>query len=292
MEQKTYTIVNGRLVLASRAAIPVADRGFRFGDGVFETIRIEKNVPYQWELHMARLQQGLLAIAIENPTEHWALHVKKLLKKNAMRDGFIRIAVSRGVGSRGYTPFPPAMPASWIIETLAALPHPNTGCRLWLSQYPRIPLLCLPMNNKVAQGLNNTLALLEAQQHACHEALQLTMDGTIAEAASANIFWVHQGTLFTPPLDSGCLNGTTRDAVIRLSPLPLRIERAGMAALATAEAVFLTNTRYGLWPVARLEPLGIDFSMRHRAITQLAGLIRADRVAYSTKHRKRWAGRT
>ena len=291
MDKKTYSILNGKLVLASRAAIAVADRGFRFGDGVFETIRVEKGVPYQWELHMARLQQSLIAISITNPTQEWEMQAKKLLRKNAISSGFLRIAVSRGVGSRGYAPFPPRMPPSWVIETLPALKPPTEPYRLWLSKYPRIPLVCLPVNSKLAQGLNNTLALMEAEQAQCHEALQLTTDGYIAEAASANIFWIRQGVLYTPSLDTGCLNGTTRDAIIRLSPLPLRMEKAGIRALQGAECAFLANCRLGVWPVAALEPLGLTFSTHHRAYKQLAGLLRADMEILCQKHRKRWMGR-
>ncbi len=288
MEEKTYTLLNGKLVLASRAAVPVADRGFRFGDGVFETIRVVKSVPYQWEFHLQRLTQSLDAVAITPPEVDWAAQAKKLLQKNRLTHGFLRIAISRGVGSRGYMPFPPEMPCHWVMEILPELPMPRKPCRLWLSKRPRIPLVCLPVNSKLAHGLNNTLALLEANAAQCDDALQLTTEGFIAETASANIFWIRDNTLFTPPLDTGCLNGSTRDAIMRLSPLPLRAAMVGISELQQADAVFITNCRVGVWPVTSIEPLGYRFNAKHALVLQLERLLHADITRYTRKHRNRW----
>ena len=291
MSAKTYTLLNGNLVLAARAAVPVADRGFRFGDGVFETIRIHHHVPYQWELHQQRLFEGLRSLRITPPVEDFTEALKKLLRKNNVKHGFARISISRGVGSRGYAPHPPNLPSTWVIETLPALPKPDAPIALWLSSIAKIPLQCLPMNQKLAQGVNQTLALLDAQDHGCDEALQLTTDGFICETASANIFWIREGTLFTPPLDTGCLNGTTRDAVIRLSPVAVRTQKLGIRALEKAECVFITNSRLGIHPVVTLQPLGIRYKTSHSIMRQLLGLLRDDCTAYTTKHRRFWAGR-
>jgi branched-subunit amino acid aminotransferase/4-amino-4-deoxychorismate lyase len=291
MQQKPYSILAGKLVLAERAAIPVADRGFRFGDGLFETILIKDGVPYQWALHMDRLAGGLAALRIAAPVEDWVLHARKLLKRNGVKNGFLRIAVSRGVGSRGYAPHPPGMPATWVIETLPPSPAPEKPCQLFLSRLARIPRQCLPVNFKLAQGLNNTLALLEAQDHRCDEALQLTTDGFLCEAASANIFWIRDDVLYTPALDTGCLNGTTREAILRLSPVEIKTVKQGVGALEHAEAIFLSNCRTGIWPVAELAPMGKTFNVKHRLMRQLAGLLRADRIAYVAKHRNQWVKR-
>ncbi len=288
MDKKTYSILAGKLVLANRASIPVADRGFRFGDGVFETILIKDGVPYQWDLHMERLSGGLAALRIEAPVNDWTAYAKKLLKKNNTKNGFLRIAVSRGVGSRGYTPYPPGMPTNWLIETLAPSPAPENPCHLWLSNLARIPRQCLPVNFKLAQGVNNTLALLDAHDHRCEEALQLTTEGFICEAASANVFWIKDEILFTPALDTGCLNGTTRDAILRLSPVGVKAVKQGVGTLEHAEAMFLSNCRLGVWPVAELKPMGKIFDVKHRTMRQISGLLRADQAAYFAKHRKQW----
>lgn len=291
MDKKTYSILNGKLVLAARAAIPITDRGFRFGDGVFETIRIETGIPYQWDLHMRRLFEGLTAIRIASPVEDWVPYAKKLLKKNEVERGFLRIAVSRGMGSRGYAPYPPGMPPTWLIETLPAATLPEQPCRLWLSVHARVPRQCLPVHLKLAQGLGSTLALLEAADHHCDEALQLTPDGFLCEAASANLFWISDEALFTPSLETGCLNGTTRDALMRLTPVGIKVVKTGIAALEDAQAVFLTNCRYGVWPVAELKPLGKRYDTSHRLLRQFAALLEKDRINEATVYRKDWNGK-
>lgn len=287
-EPTTITCLNGRFTRAHRAAVPLADRGFRFGDGVFETIRIEGGVPYQWESHMERLAQGLAALSIRCDVD-WADLAHRTLARNKARHGFLRIAISRGVGSKGYLPHPPGMPATYAIEYLPPLPAPDKPARLWLSSWAKIPPSCLPGKFKLAQGANSTLALLEAQEHRCDEALQLTPDGMLAEAASANLFWLADGQFYTPSLDSGCLAGTTREAVLRLAHLPVRSGMYGLATLEKADAVFLTNSRAGIWPVIRLEPAGWDFQTEHRDLRVLAAALELDRKNQQKRDATRWS---
>lgn len=287
MTEPTITCINGRFARAHRAAVPVADRGFRFGDGVFETIRIVGGVPYQWELHMQRMAQGLAAlrISIEVP---WDLMAKKTIQKNAARDGYLRIAVSRGMGSRGYQPFPPDMPASFAIEYLPPLPAPEKPYRLWLSNWAKIPANCLPGKFKLAQGVNSILAVQDANQNGCDEALQLSTDGMVSEAGSANIFWLAEGALHTPSLETNCLSGTTREAVMRLSHLPVRVVNVGLPTLQKADAVFITNTRFGIHPVSGIEPLGFTFATNHPDMQRLVRAVQDDRDRYRTRHAEGW----
>lgn len=289
MQTKLFTCLNGRFVLAHRAAVSVADRGFRFGDGVFETLRVARGIPYQWDLHMARLMGGLAALSIIPPAVDLQEYARRLLVKNNAREGFLRISISRGSGSRGYAPYPPGMPASWVIEWIDGISAPSHPCRLWLARAAKIPPQCLPGEYKLAQGLNSTLALMEAHKNDCDEALQLSPEGMLSEAAGANIFWLKDMQLFTPALDSGCLAGTTREAVMRLSPLPVQVVRAGLSALEGAEAMFLTNCRVGIWPVAVLEPLGRAFRVSHPMHRQLLGLLERDRQRDYRAHHRQWS---
>jgi branched-subunit amino acid aminotransferase/4-amino-4-deoxychorismate lyase len=277
MQAKPFTCLNGHFVLAHRAAVAVADRGFRFGDGVFETIRVERGAPYQWAAHMERLLAGLVALSIAPPVDDFAPYAQQLLKKNKAKAGYIRLAISRGAGSRGYAPFPPSMPCSWVMEWLDGLSEPTAPCRLYLSARPRIPPQCLPTHAKLAQGINSTLALMEAQENDRDDALQLSIQGFLSEASSANLFWLKQGMLFTPALETGCLAGTTRAAILRLSPLPVRLVSDGLSELEHAEAVFLTNSRVGVWPVASLAPMGWVWSPTHPIHRDMLGLLIEDR---------------
>lgn len=283
-----FTCLNGKFVPAAEAMLPVADRGFRFGDGVFETIRLTAGVPYQWAWHMARLRASLEALRIPSPVENWVPFAHELLALNAAREGFIRLAISRGVGSQGYAPSVPAPSPNWVMEYLEPTPSPAAPASLWPSRYARMPLACLPTNQKLAQGLGSTLALLEAQEHECSEALQLTPDGMLCEAASANVFWVHHHALYTPALDTGCLNGSTRAALLRLSPVPIAQVQQPFATLASADAVFLTNCRVGIWPVARIATLDAMFDVQHPHILALQTALMQDRARDAQAQQAQW----
>lgn len=288
MTQNFVTCLNGRLVRADRAAIALADRGFRFGDGAFETIRFERGIPYQWELHIARLNAGLAALRITPPDIHWPHYAALVIKRNKVSEGFLRISVSRGVGSRGYLPHPPGMPATWGIEYLLPVDAPNAPYHLWLSTIAKIPPQCLPTQHKISQGLNSTLASMEACENQCDEALQLTTDGLISETASANIFWIANNACYTPDLATGCLAGTTRDAVLRLSPIAIHHVSAGLSTLEKAEAAFITNTRLGVWSVASIEPAGWGFNTRHPVLLELQKRLKHDRITATKQSSHLW----
>ena len=287
-EPTTITCINGRFTAAHRAAVPVSDRGFRFGDGVFETIRLEGGVPYQWELHLARLQQGLAAIGIRAPEVDWADLACRTIQRNRAREGFLRIAVSRGSGSRGYQPWPPGMPVTYVIEYLPAAPASDAPYRLWLSRWAKTPAQCLPVQMKLAQGMNSTLASEEARAGECDDALQLTTGGLLSETASANLFWIANGTLFTPSLECDCLNGTTRDAILRLSHLPVHTVALGLAALEEAEAVAIANVRLGLHPVSAILPMGWQYGIAHPEFARLREALKQDRARYRKQHAAAW----
>lgn len=284
MHTPLFTCLNGVLLPAAEALLPVADRGFRFGDGVFETISVHHGVPYQWEAHMARLATGLEVLRVSLPAVDWQAHARALLHQHQAVEGTLRLSVSRGVGSRGYLP-EDATP-NWVIEYLPVRPLPTAPAQLWLSQTARTPL---PGNHKLAQGLSSVLALMEAQDHGCEEALQLTPNRLVSCAASANLFWIKGKALFTPSLATHCLAGTTRAAILRLSPLPVHACEAELEVLSSADAVFLSNSRYGVWPVAALAPAGLTFAADHPLIAQLAQLLVADRDAYSQTHHALWS---
>lgn len=287
MIPRPYAYVNGRYVRQSKARIAIDDRGWRFGDGLFETITIDRGLPYQWEFHLARLKSGLAALAIPEPPHDLANIIKKLLRKNRQEDGFIRLAISRGVGSRGYRPYPQPLTPSLIIESLRAMEGPKNPYRLWLSSWQRVLPTQLPGQFKLAQGMASTLALLEAETHQAQEALLLNPRGEIAEAASANLFWLAGGRLYTPGLATGCVNGSTRAAVLRFSPLPVEEVAAPLETLAAAEAVWLTNGRIGIHPVAEIMPLAYRYAP-HPLTTELQQRFARDKTEYHYRHEEDW----
>lgn len=274
---------NNEFVEADKALLPVQDRGFRFGDGVFETIRVHQGVPYQWPFHMERLQDGLDALRITYDIAPLKSVCATLLTRNRVVDGMLRIAISRGVGSRGYLPLQPTYP-TLVIETQERPKAPEGAVKLWLSTIEKISPRALPVHCKLAQGVNSTLARLEAAEHQCFDGLQLNAQGHLCETSSANVFWLKSGRLFTPALECGALNGAMRSAVLRFSPWPCTVDVFTPDALKHAEAVLITNSALGIVPVSRLEPYGWSWDSVATS-QQLSGLLEADLLSDTTRFR-------
>lgn len=282
----THIILNDQLLTREEATISCADRGFRFGDGVFETMALYDGVLYQFALHMARLTEGLNALKIDTKEYDFYKYIKLLIAKIHVTDGFIRIQVSRGVGSTGYRPIADITPTI-VIEFLPRPPAPLPPASLWLSTYCKPPSSSYPAGLKTAQGLNSILALLEANGQGCDEALLLNSHHQLCEAASGNLFWLKDKTLYTPALSTGCLAGTTRETVIRLSVHPVKECTTPVESLQHAESVFLTNCNWLILPVSSLQPKGWSWPADHPAITQYTALLRADIKRYCEQHHGR-----
>lgn len=280
-----YTALNGNILPQEQAVIPVSDRGFRYGDGVFDTIRIHQGVPYRFEWHIKRLEKGLKALNIVFDCSTLEAICAGLLNKNQCTEGLLRIQITRGSGSKGYLPTE-SIPTC-VIETLPLTPAPAEAAALWLSQYRRPPLTSLPMQSKLCQGLNSTLARMEAQEHDCFDALQLNTQGIICETSSANIFWLKGEILFTPALDAGVLEGATRAALFDLSPYPLQEIHAETAKLEDAQAVVICNSSWGVLPAGQLLPNGWRWNSESLAAI-LNERLRQNIADYASKQASGW----
>jgi branched-chain amino acid aminotransferase len=286
MHQQITTCLNGTYLPSNQAMLPIADRGFRFGDGLFETVRLVDGVPYQWKLHLSRLSAGLAALRIAPPTVDWKEIVREMVAKNSARDGYLRISISRGVGSRGYLP-DADIHANWAMEYLPPTAAPEAPCRLWLSSITRPAPSALPVNCKLAHGIGSTLALLDARDNHCDEALMLSADDHISEASSGNIFWLKGAQLYTPALTTGCLAGTTRAAIMRLAGV---VEiHAQVSEFIAADAAFISNARLGIWAVAALLPNKKTYDANHPRIRELTAMLNADCASYVAANAKDWA---
>jgi branched-chain amino acid aminotransferase len=283
----SYCNVNGQCVAENDARIPVQDRGFRFGDGVFETIALHQGVPYQYDWHMERLAHGLRALKIPFDTALLQPHCRELVQRNGMRDGILRIQVTRGIGSQGYLPDPShrLAGASFVIETQPAAPVSPIPVLLWQSSLRKISTSALPVQTKLCQGVNSTLARMEAVENKCFEALLLNERQQLCETSSGNLFWVTGGTVYTPSLSCGLLNGSTRASLMRLAQVTEA--ETTMEALMSAESVFITNVAWLALPVCGLNPAGKTWG-NHETCHRLRQLLMMDRDAYSMSHRSEW----
>jgi branched-chain amino acid aminotransferase len=249
--------LNGALIEAKDALLPLEERGSRFGDGVFETIPVVGGSPYLWNYHMKRLAAGLAALRLPGAPDLLSPALQ-VCSANNLTEGLVRISLSRAGTSEGYLPtaYPAPAAVTLIIETLPLRPPAAQPLTLWLSSYARISAHALPTHCKLSQGVNSMLARMEAGDHACDEALQLSEAGHLCEASAANLFWLRDGILHTPSLACGALAGVTRQRMLELSPYPVREDVYPLAELQHAEAVFLTSAARGIMPIRSLQPQG------------------------------------
>ncbi len=253
--------VNDRWVPADEATVPVTDRSFLYGDGLFETVRLAGGRPFLWGRHWSRFAEGLDALGLPRPGTGAA--VRRLVETGALRqglsDGVVRLHRSRGSGSRGYSPADATRPA--FIITFHPLPTPRTRpVSLRTASLPLPPPG--PMTrHKTASRLVWVLARMEAESAGADEALLVDAGGRWVEAASANLGWLEAGRICTPPVSAGALPGITRDLVRRLAREVGRswAETPGdPERVLRAEAVFLTGSVAGVVPVGSIDgqPVG------------------------------------
>lgn len=269
-----YVIFNHQLVAEKEIAISPEDRGFRYGDGIFDTLIIKTGRIYQLDWHLRRLYRGLEAIRINFDTAVLPALCRQLLEANGFKEGLLRIQVTRGIGGRGYLPDNSAKP-TLLIETIA---QPDVGRKpvtLWKSSYEKIHPAALPVRFKLAQGLNSTLSRMEAAENACFDALLLNAKGEVCETSSANIFWLKNGALYTPSLACGILEGSIRSAIIRLWDGKLYEVEERPETLETADAVFITNVAYKALAVGGLMPTGLKWDSAGLA-EKMLGLLEND----------------
>jgi branched-chain amino acid aminotransferase len=251
-----YIFINNNFYLESEAKISVKDRGFRFGDGVFETLSFDNGEIYRWDLHKKRLDAGLNAIKIEYNSENLHSNIIKTFERNGLKSGSARVAITRGEGSRGYLPTN-EKPCNVVIEVAEKLNISKKPVKICLSNIKKIPAECLPVSYKISQGLNSTLARMEAVEKGFFDCLMLNTKGLVAECSSSNIFWRVGNKIYTPSLECDILNGVMRQVVIEKldnnSDYKLVECKAKPKALRKADEVFITNSSFKILPVEQIE---------------------------------------
>ena len=251
--------LNGKFVPEEEAVVSVFDRGFLYGDGLFETFRVYRGIPFCWEQHMERMRHGaeLLRLQVPHGSAELRGFADELIRRNQMPESLLRITITRGVGQRGYSPQGAEEPS--LVMSLHPAPmvdaeHPAQW-KLMVSSV-RVPAKDLITQIKTCNKLSQVLARSEADAAGAQEALLVNTNGEIAEASSSNLFWVENGTVCTPTLASGALPGVTRGLVLelcRLMELPTREVDTTPAQLNGAEAVFLSLTSMGIVEATHLD---------------------------------------
>lgn len=240
----------------------VFDRGFLYGDGVFEGIRAYRGRVFRLDQHVDRLFRGAKAILLEPPVA--AEELKGIIREGVRRGGsgdcYIRVVVSRGQGDLGLDPRNCHTPSTLvvIVDTIALYPKEayEEGLDIISCVTRRNMPTALNPNIKSLNYLNNILAKIEVGQAGAHEGLMLNHMGYVAEATGDNVFICRDGEVMTPPAHTGILEGVTRQVVMELAAemgLPLRQEMLTLYDIYCADECFLTGTAAEIVPVARVD---------------------------------------
>jgi branched-chain amino acid aminotransferase len=243
------------------AKISVFDHGLLYGDGVFEGIRFYHGKVFRLAEHIDRLYDSAKAICLNVPGDKPAMieAVLGTIRKNELRDGYVRLVVTRGSGDLGLNPALCPRPTVFIIASRITL-YPNemykSGLQVVTCATRRIPHGALSPMVKSLNYLNNVLAKIEAQQAGAGEGLMLNEQGLVAECTGDNIFTVKNGEINTPPISSGALAGITRQVVFEMAAeFGVRISEPDMTRydIFTADECFLTGTAAEVIPVVKLD---------------------------------------
>lgn len=258
--------MNGRLVPERDAKVSVFDHGLLYGDGVFEGIRAYSGRVFMLDEHIDRLYRSAKAIAMQIPMTpaQMARAVVKTCAANRIRDGYVRLVVTRGVGELGLNPYLCKKPQVIIIAAAIQL-YPkklyDTGLAIVTAGTVRNHVEAVNPRIKSLNYLNNVLAKIEAINSGVMECLLLNPQGYVAEASGDNVFVLRGDTLVTPPSWCGALEGITRAVVMRLAPehgLKVREDVLTRYDLYTADEVFLTGTAAEIISVVNVDrrPIG------------------------------------
>lgn len=247
-EQWIY--LDGKFVTREEAKVSVYDHGFLYGDGIFEGIRIYNGNIFKCKEHLNRLYDSAKSIMLNIPLSYQEMQdaLVETLRKNELRDGYIRLIVSRGPGDLGLDPRrSPNASVIIIVEKLSIYPEEAyiNGLRtISVSQRRNIPDALNP-KIKSLNYLNNILVKIQANLHDVGEAIMLNSQGYVAEGSSDNIFIVKNGVLYTPPAYCGALEGITRLALIEICErkgIKLKEEPFTLHDVYVADEVFFTGT--------------------------------------------------
>jgi branched-chain amino acid aminotransferase len=275
--------IDGRYYDQKNAKISVFDHGFLYGDGVFEGIRAYNGRVFKLKEHIDRLFHSAKAILLNIPLPHAAIMraVVETCRRNKIRDGYIRLVVTRGVGTLGLNP-KRCKNASVVIiaDKIQLYPPALYQMGMEIVTVPTTRNLHSALNPaiKSLNYLNNILAKIEANNAQCEEAIMLNSEGFVAECTGDNLFIVSSNELLTPPLSAGALYGITRGVVMELARregLTVAEKNLTRYDLFIADECFLSGTGAEVIPIIKIDGRSIGTGRPGPTTRRLVDLYRA-----------------
>ena len=282
--------IDGKYHSEQNAKVSVFDHGLLYGDGVFEGIRAYNGRVFRLKEHIDRLYCSAKAILLDIPMTHEQMMaaVVATCRRNKLHDGYIRLVVTRGVGTLGLNPSRCKNPSVIIIADKIQLypeEYYKNGLDIVTVATTRNLINAVNPAIKSLNYLNNILAKIEANIAGCEEAIMLNSEGYVAECTGDNLFITKGGQLFTPPLHAGALYGITRGVVMELgreSGLTVAESTLTRYDLYNADECFLTGTGAEVIPVVKIDGRKIGTGkpgevtrmlvQKYHALTQISGV--------------------
>ena len=281
--------IDGKFCSERDAKVSVFDHGLLYGDGVFEGIRAYNGRVFKLKEHIDRLFYSAKAILLEIPMSHAAMMQATIetIRANKLRDCYVRLVVTRGIGTLGLNPRNCKKPSVIIIAGKIHIYPPALYAKgMEIITVPTTRNLVSALNPaiKSLNYLNNIMAKIEANNAGYEEAIMLNSEGFVAECTVENIFIIKNGALFTPPNSAGALYGITRGTVMELAEqLGVKVCETNLTRydLFNADECFLTGTGAEIMPVIKIDgrvigsgqpgALSLKLIAAYHALTKVSG---------------------
>ena len=255
--------LNGKFVPIEEAKVPVLDRGFIFGDGVYEVIPVYSRRPFRLAEHLKRLQHSLDGIKLKNPhsEREWTEILDQLIQRNTPEDQYLYLHITRGVAKRDHAfPAPPVPPTVFVLSNPLTTPPPEL-LHSGISCITVADNRWLRCDIKAIALLPNVLLRQAAVEAGCAEAILIRDDAFLTEGAASNIFVVKNGRLLAPPKDNLMLPGITYDVILELAAangIPYEVRRVSKAEVFSADELLLTSSTREVLAITTLDgkPVG------------------------------------
>ena len=244
---------DGRFVPPAEAKVSIFDRGFLFGDSVYETLRTYGGKPFALTRHLDRMERSMARIALKPaiPRDEIERRIRETHARSGNAESYLRVVVSRGVGAFGLGPGIDNPGETWIIGR-AYEPPPDRPYSIVIAKVQRNARDGLDPAIKSGNYLNSIQAMIEARAAGADDAVMLNAAGNVTEATTSTIWMVANGVAITPPLSAGILEGVTRHYALDCGG-PVAERDFGPGDLRGAEEVFITSTLKEVLPVSRVD---------------------------------------
>ena len=261
MDQVTTVFLNGAFLPLAEAKVPVLDRGFIFGDGVYEVVPVYSKVPFRLEEHLARLERSLGAVGIRNPytREQWRAYVGGVIERQPFEDQAVYFQVTRGVAKRDHA-FPRHAEPTVFMMSNPLVPPPAAQVEQGATAISAHDNRWLRCDIKSISLIGNVLLRQLSAEADAVETI-LFRDGKLTEASASNVFIVKRGVIQSPPKNELILPGITYDVIVELaraSSLPLEFRDITEAEVRAADELWVTSSSKEVLAVVRLDarPIG------------------------------------